>query len=134
MEFKNQEIFKSNFEAQELWLRNQMLKINHIEQNCFQDKGRAEREYQKLTNATDIFIRPCDLTHFFRMNLSTEGVKKLAGSLRIAKHRKNTSTYQSNITEANRSKLWLLAKQTGKTQAEILNQIITDFEPKSVTV
>ncbi len=134
MELKNQEIFKSNFEAQELWLRNQMLKINAIGQNCFQDLDRAVRDYQKLTNEGDIFIRPCDLTHFLRMNLSADGVKKLAGSLRIAKHRKSTSTYQFNITEANRSKLWLLAKQTGKTQAEILNQMIVDLESSSVTV
>ena len=111
---KKAELLKTEHMVQQIWLKNQMSKINFSTGKNFLNSDVALRAWEKLDG--DLFIRDADLEHYISVHLSEQGIKKLVTTLRVHKKRNGKELLQVEITDASRRKLNLIAFKSGKTK------------------
>ena len=130
---KKAELLKTEHMVQQIWLKNQMAKINYSSGKSFLNADVAERAWNKLND--DLVIRDADLEHYMSVHLSEEGVKKLVTTLRVHKKRNGKALLQVELTEPSRLRLNKIAVLSGKTKIEIIDYLIlnadlSEFEQK----
>ena len=130
---KKAELLKTEHMVQQIWLKNQMSKINFSTGKNFLNSDVALRAWEKLDG--DLFIREADLEHYISVHLSEQGIKKLVTTLRVHKKRNGKELLQVEITDASRRKLNLMVFKSGKTKIEIIDYLIlnadlSEFEKK----
>ncbi|AQS39802.1 hypothetical protein Sps_04719 [Shewanella psychrophila] len=129
---KKAELLKTEHMVQQIWLKNQISKINFSTGKNFLNSEVALRAWDKLDSG--LVIREADLEHYISVHLSEQGIKKLVTTLRVHKKRSGKDLLQVEITDASRRRLSQIAKISGKTKKEIIDYLIlnadlSEFEP-----
>ena len=122
---KKAELLKTEHMVQQIWLKNQMSKINFSTGKNFLNSDVALRAWDKLG---DLVIRDADLEHYISVHLSEQGLKKLVTTLRVHKKRNGKELLQVEITDASRRKLSLMVFKSGKTKIEIIDYLILNAD------
>ena len=122
---KKAELLKTEHMVQQIWLKNQMRKINFSTGKNFLNADAALRAWDKLG---DLVLRDADLEHYINVHLSEQGLKKLVTTLRVHKNRNGKELLQVEITDASRSKLSLMVFKSGKTKIEIIDYLISNAD------
>ncbi|QDO85188.1 hypothetical protein FM037_20545 [Shewanella psychropiezotolerans] len=122
---KKAELLKTEHMVQQIWLKNQMSKINFSTGKNFLNSDVALRAWDKLG---DLVLRDADLEHYISVHLSEQGLKKLVTTLRVHKKRNGKELLQVEITDASRRKLSLMIFKSGKTKIEIIDYLILNAD------
>jgi len=124
---KKAKLLKTEHQVQLNWLDNQIAKIANDGAKSFANADVAERAYNKMKSGS-LILNDSDIEHFVSIYLSETGLTKLVTTLRVYKKRNNAERLQVEITRHNKSRLNQLVKASGKTQIEIINNLIANAD------
>ena len=122
---KKAELLKTDHWIQSKWLANQINKIDeNMKESSFLNRDVAERAYVKLSEA--LIVNDADLEHYMSVHLSEKGLQRLITTLRVRKKRvhSHSKNLQVEISTKARLRLGMLAKLSGKTKIQIINDLI----------
>ena len=119
---KKAELLKTEHEVQLNWITNQVAKIANRGADSFLNADVAERAFEKLNK--NLSPSDADIEHFVSVYLSKTGTDKLVITLRVYAKRSGGIKLQVELTPGNKRILDDLARKTGQTKIQIINDLI----------
>lgn len=126
-------MFSENYEVVFNWVENQ-IRFGKSE-TIFLNTKSAERAFKKLNQNLAVLDEDrSDLDHFLSVHLKKSGTTKLKTTVRIFKKREaekstNSTLLQCTLYASESAKLDGMAKSSGKTKIQIINELIRSANP-----